>query len=86
MYPCEVMPFLQGKSAWERRFGAVPNVLDGSLEAALNSPLFAAWRRLTGTQPPECWDCRYRLYCDTGCRALAIAHSSRLNKDAACRL
>jgi radical SAM protein with 4Fe4S-binding SPASM domain len=86
IYPCEVMPFLRERTEWERRFGTVPNILTGSLESALDSPLFANWRRLTGAQPPECWGCRYRLYCDTGCRALAMLHSQQLRKDQTCRL
>jgi radical SAM protein with 4Fe4S-binding SPASM domain len=86
IYPCEIMRFLQDRSAWERRFGAVPNILSSDLESALDSPLFSVWRTLTGTQPLECHSCRYRLYCNTGCRALAMTQAQEHRKDSACRL
>ncbi|MDI1451083.1 radical SAM protein [Polyangium sp. 6x1] len=66
-------PFGDIYACWERtgdpsiRIGAIRE--DG--EVAMNSAVFAAWRRRNVTSNPVCRKCRYAMHCGGGCAVLA---------------
>lgn len=87
VYPCEIIPFLFEQNDFRLKFGKPLNLLENSLEEIMQSPLMCSWRNTVYTDPAECVDCRFRLYCNTGCRALNYFLTKRDgNRDPACTL
>ncbi|KKQ75374.1 MAG: Radical SAM domain protein [Candidatus Woesebacteria bacterium GW2011_GWB1_38_5b] len=85
IYPCSNLPYVYTKDDISKHFGELPNLLNCSLEDAYNSPLMKNWREVVYQYPYECNSCTFRLYCNSGCRALNYqAFDSFEHKDPNC--
>lgn len=85
VYPCEIMPFVDREVF--SKFGQVLNILNTPLDEILKSPFMQKWKEIVYTQPNECQKCRFRLYCNGGCRALNYFLTQQINqKDPRCRI
>jgi radical SAM protein with 4Fe4S-binding SPASM domain len=78
VWPCESMPFFKTTDFEDLIGFSSPNLLDHSIAECMESQLFVKWRSILRDRPPECTDCRYRLYCHAGCRALNVINTSDL--------